>query len=136
MMRPAKDCNLNTFLHGTNNQPSSLPQTRGNSKQSYFYSVQAYTLGTMLFWSSMFQLDWTSDSHQRFTNLDSTDEGNPSDVRVLGQISHSAHGSLHSVEGRPVLEPVDLLGVEGVVQHNRVRAAVSVCQHTIQGLEN
>ena len=34
-----------------------------------------------------------------------------------------------------MLEPVDLLGVEGVVQHNCVRASVSVCQHTIQGLK-
>ena len=34
-----------------------------------------------------------------------------------------------------MLEPVNLLGVEGVVQHNRVCAAVSVRQHAVQGLE-
>ena len=34
-----------------------------------------------------------------------------------------------------MLEPVNLLGVEGVVQHNGVRASVSVGQHAIQGLK-
>ena len=34
-----------------------------------------------------------------------------------------------------MLEPVDLLGVEGVVQHNGVRASVRVRQHAIQGLK-
>ena len=34
-----------------------------------------------------------------------------------------------------MLEPVNLLGVEGVVQHNRVCAAVSVRQHAVQGLK-
>ena len=34
-----------------------------------------------------------------------------------------------------MLEPVDLLGIEGVVQHNRVCAAVSVRQHAVQGLK-
>merc|ERR1712004_643836 len=32
-----------------------------------------------------------------------------------------------------MLEPVNLLGIEGVVQHNRVCAAVSVRQHAVQG---
>ena len=56
-------------------------------------------------------------------------------LKSLSWIPYSAHGSLHSIEGGSVLEPVDLLGVEGVVQHNRVRATVSVCQHAIQGLK-
>ena len=34
-----------------------------------------------------------------------------------------------------MLEPVNLLGIEGVVQHNRVCAAVSVRQHAVQGLK-
>ena len=34
-----------------------------------------------------------------------------------------------------MLEPVNLLGVECVVQHNRIRAAVSVRQDAIQGLK-
>ena len=34
-----------------------------------------------------------------------------------------------------MLEPVNLLGVEGVVQHNGVRASVRVRQHAIQGLK-
>ena len=55
--------------------------------------------------------------------------------KSLSWIPYSAHSSFHSVEGRPVLEPVNLLGVECVVQHNRIRAAVSVCQDTIQGLK-
>ena len=53
----------------------------------------------------------------------------------LSWIPYSAHSSLHSIEGGPVLEPIDLLGVESVVQHNSVRATVSVCQHAIQGLK-
>ena len=72
----------------------------------------------------MFCWDWTSGIHQRFTIFF---QG--------GWNRHSAHGGLHSVEGRTVLEPVDLLGVEGVVQHNGVRASVRVRQHAIQGLK-
>ena len=54
---------------------------------------------------------------------------------ILSMIPYSAHSSFHSVESGPVLEPVDLLGVEGVVQHNCVRASVSVCQHAVQRLK-
>merc|ERR1719331_1656761 len=85
----------------------------------------------MLFWSSMFSwiglAEVIKDSHSSFHG-----EGNPI-FMSLSWIPYSAHSSLHSIEGGPVLEPIDLLGVESVVQHNSVRATVSVCQHAIQG---
>ena len=34
-----------------------------------------------------------------------------------------------------MLEPVDLAGVEGVVEQDRVGAAVGVSQHAVEGLQ-
>ena len=45
------------------------------------------------------------------------------------------HG-LHPVEGGSVLEPVDLLGVEGVLQHDSVARAVGVRQDGLQRLQD
>ena len=45
------------------------------------------------------------------------------------------HG-LHPVEGGAVLEPVDLLGVEGVLQHDGVARAVGVRQDGLQRLQD
>ena len=42
---------------------------------------------------------------------------------------------LHPVEGGAGLEPLDLAGVEGVVEHDLVHAAVSVLQVALHLLE-
>merc|ERR1719331_2469306 len=85
----------------------------------------------MLFWSSMFSwiglAEVIKDSHSSFHG-----EGNPI-FMSLSWIPYSAHSSLHSIEGGPVLEPIDLLGVESVVQHNSVRATVSVVSTQFRG---
>ena len=47
----------------------------------------------------------------------------------------AGHGGLHPVEGGAMLEPVNLLGVEGVVHHDRVGGAIGVGEHTAQRLQ-